>query len=305
MFVFAASDKGGTGRSVTSANLAYHRAVAGYDVAYVDFDFGSPTAPAVFDVPDLERGVPGGGGLHSYLEGRADDPVRVDVWRRTEHPVLRRRPSGSGRLALLPGDISGGEFATDDEALRRCVDLLLRLHDEFELVVIDLSAGRSYAMDLVLEATAQPELSHAVSRWVVFHRWTRQHVIAAAGLVFGERGILDGGAELGHDKDALRGMIRFVRAAVADPDTSLCRVTPAQSAWIHKYDERLRRLAAELGIGDSVLLGSVPLEPILLRREQLITEEEVSGSKVANKETLEALEKIARRIVEDAHWGEP
>ena len=50
MLVFAASDKGGTGRSVTSANLAYHRALAGDDVCYLDFDFGSPTAAAVFDV---------------------------------------------------------------------------------------------------------------------------------------------------------------------------------------------------------------------------------------------------------------
>lgn len=29
MLVFAASDKGGTGRSVTSANLAYQRALTG------------------------------------------------------------------------------------------------------------------------------------------------------------------------------------------------------------------------------------------------------------------------------------
>ena len=52
MLVFAASDKGGTGRSVTSANLAYQRALAGDDVCYLDFDFGSPTAAAVFDVPE-------------------------------------------------------------------------------------------------------------------------------------------------------------------------------------------------------------------------------------------------------------
>ena len=47
MLIFSASDKGGTGRSVTSANLAYHRAMAGDDVCYLDFDFGSPTAAAV------------------------------------------------------------------------------------------------------------------------------------------------------------------------------------------------------------------------------------------------------------------
>ncbi|MFJ3671222.1 SCO2523 family variant P-loop protein [Streptomyces sp. NPDC090106] len=305
MIVFAASDKGGTGRSVTSANLAYQRALTGDHVAYVDFDFGSPTAPAVFDVPDILRGT-GEGGLHSYLEGLASEPARVDVWRRTEHPVLRRTPIGAGRLVLLPGDVSGGEFVTDEDSVQRCVDLFLRLHGEFDLILVDLSAGRSYAMDMVLEATARPELRNVPHRWVVFHRWTRQHVIAAAGLVYDTRGILEGGAELGHDKDALRSVIRFVRAAVPDPDSSLwSHVSPAQSAWMQMYDERLRRLAAELRVGDTVLLGTVPLEPILQWQEQLITEEEVVATKIANQETLDALEEIAGRLTDDTHWGTP
>ena len=305
MLVFAASDKGGTGRSVTSANLAYQRALAGDDVAYVDFDFGSPTAAAVFDVPDVLRGAREEG-LHSYLDGSAAEPVRVDVWRRTEHPVLRRRPNGSGRLVLLPGDAGGGEFATDDDALERCVDLLLRLHSEFNLIIVDLSAGRSYAMDMVLRATARRELRAVPARWVVFHRWTRQHVIAAAGLVLGQWGIVETGAGHGHDKDALQGAIRFVRAAVPDPHSALwSQVPPAQSAWMQMYDEKLRRLAAELRIGDSVVLGTVPLEPILLLREQLITEEEVVSTQIATRDTLEVLEQIARRLTEDNHWGQP
>ncbi len=48
VFVFATSDKGGTGRSVTSANVMYRRALQASDVAYLDFDFGSPTAGAIF-----------------------------------------------------------------------------------------------------------------------------------------------------------------------------------------------------------------------------------------------------------------
>jgi cellulose biosynthesis protein BcsQ len=97
VLVFAASDKGGTGRSVTSANLAYQRALAGDHVAYVDFDFGSPTAAAVFDVPGAMRGTEDRG-LHSYLEGEVAEPARIDVWRQTEHPLLRARPNQSGRL---------------------------------------------------------------------------------------------------------------------------------------------------------------------------------------------------------------
>jgi hypothetical protein len=305
VLVFAASDKGGTGRSVTSANLAYQRALAGDHVAYVDFDFGSPTAAAVFDVPGAMRGIEDRG-LHSYLEGEVAEPVRIDVWRQTEHPLLRTRPNQSGRLVLLPGDAGGGEFATGEGALERCIDLLLRLNSEFDVILVDLSAGRSYAVDMVLAATAHPRMRSVPFRWLVFHRWTRQHVIAAAGLVHKKHGIIAGGVERGHDEHALRAAIRFVRAAVPDPESPLwSNGTPAQAAWMQACDEALRRLAAEQGVGDSVVLGVVPLEPILQWREQLITEEDVLATQIANKETLEALEQIALRLTDDSYWGRP
>ncbi|CAL9568775.1 SCO2523 family variant P-loop protein [Streptomyces sp. Tu 3180] len=305
MLVFAASDKGGTGRSVTSANLAYQRALSGDHVAYVDFDFGSPTAAAVFDVPDAMRGTEERG-LHSYLEGDVTEPARIDVWRQTEHPLLRARPNQAGRLVLLPGDAGGGEFATDEDALERCVDLLLRLNGEFDLIVVDLSAGRSYAVDMVLAATAHPRMRYVPFRWLVFHRWTRQHVIAASGLVHKENGIIRSGIDRGHDEQTLRDNIRLVRAAVPDPESPLwAQGSPAQAAWMQSCDESLRRLAAEHRIGDSVVLGVVPLEPILQWREQLITEEDVLATQIANKETLEALEEIARRLTDESHWGRP
>ncbi|GGU34354.1 SCO2523 family variant P-loop protein [Streptomyces daghestanicus] len=305
MIVFAASDKGGTGRSVTSANLAYQRALNGDHVAYVDFDFGSPTAAAVFDVPSAVRGTRERG-LHSYLEGGTPEPAMIDVWRQTEHPHLHAWPNQSGRLVLFPGDIGGGEFATDEDALERCVDLLLRLNGEFDVIMVDLSAGRSYAVDMALAATAHPRMRNVPFRWLVFHRWTRQHVIAASGLVHREHGIIRSGVERGHDELALRSAIRFVRAAVPDPESAVwSQGSPAQAAWMQSCDEALRRLAAEHAIGDSVVLGIVPLEPILQWREQLITEEDVLATQIANKETLEALEEIARRLTDDTYWGQP
>ncbi|GGP86308.1 DNA-binding protein [Streptomyces griseomycini] len=305
MLVFATSDKGGTGRSVTSANLAYQRVLTGDHVAYVDFDFGSPTAAAVFDVPGAMRGTEEGG-LHSYLEGTVTEPARIDIWRQTEDPRLRARPHQAGRLVLLPGDAGGGEFATGEDALERCVDLLLRLHGEFDLIVVDLSAGRSYAVDMALAATAHPRMRCVPFHWLVFHRWTRQHVIAAAGLVHGDHGIIKGGVERGHDEEALREAVRFVRTAVPDPESSLwSQGTPAQAAWMQSCDEALRRLAADHRIGDSVALGVVPLEPVLQWREQLITEEDVLSTQIAGKETLEALEEIARRLTDDSYWGLP
>ena len=305
MLIFAASDKGGTGRSVTSANLAYHRALAGDDVCYLDFDFGSPTASAVFDVPDARQAAEDRG-LHSYLIGEVGEPLRIDVWADTEHPVLRSRPPGAGRLVLMPGDLSGGEFATGEGNLRRCVDLLLRLNSEFDIIVVDLSAGRSYAVDMALEATSQRELRAVQARWLVFHRWTRQHVAAAASLVHGKRGIIAGGVARGHDEDALRNTIRFVRAAVPDPESALwSQVSATQSAWMRACDRDLKQMSSTLGIGYTQVLGSVPLEPVLQWREQLITDEDVLDSQIANRETWEALSELASRLTDDKYWEQP
>ncbi|MEY2243375.1 SCO2523 family variant P-loop protein [Streptomyces sp. BF23-18] len=305
MLVFAASDKGGTGRSVTSANLAYRSALAGDDVCFLDFDFGSPTATAVFDLPADDLDVRGTG-LHSYLRGMIGAPHRVDVWTRTEHPDLRDRPSGSGRLVLFPGDRSGGEFVTGDEQLHRCVDLVQRLHREFDLIVVDLSAGRSYAMDLALEATApHGGLDRLKCRWLVFHRWTHQHVRAAAELTFGERGILRAGEARRHRTEELSGSIRFIRAAVPDLDSPLwSQVTPSQYAWLRQCDRRLERLAAELGIGESRVLASIPLEPVLQWQERLITDADVLDRRIAGQETLVSLGELARRLYDDSYWGE-
>ena len=304
MLIFAASDKGGAGRSVTSANLAYQRALAGDDVCYLDFDFGSPTASAVFDVPDARRTAEDRG-LHSYLIGEISEPVRIDVWAHTEHRVLRNQPSGAGRLILMPGDLGGGEFATSGDNLHRCVDLLLRLNSEFDLTVVDLSAGRSYAVDMVLAATAQRAMNGVRARWLIFHRWTRQHVEAAASLVYGRRGIIAGGVARGHDEDTLRTAIRFVRTAVPDPDSPLwSQATPTQSAWMDQCDTELKHLASHLGMGYTQILGSIPLEPVLQWREQLITDEDVLDSQIATMETWQTLSDLASRLTDDKYWEE-
>jgi MinD-like ATPase involved in chromosome partitioning or flagellar assembly len=73
MLVFATSDKGGTGRSVTSSNVVYRRALQGGDVCYLDFDFGSPTAGTIFNIEAAVRGIPNGG-LHAYLQGTLNEP---------------------------------------------------------------------------------------------------------------------------------------------------------------------------------------------------------------------------------------
>jgi len=303
VLVFATSDKGGTGRSVTGSNVAYRRALQGSDVAYLDFDFGSPTAGAIFNIPAVYRGTVRGG-LHSYLRGDGgDEPVRYDVWTQSDRSSLRGRPAGAGRLVLVPGDRDGGEFAATPEMVDRCVELLRGLEEEFDLSIVDLSAGRSYATDIALAVTADPRLRGITSRWLVFHRWTRQHIIAASGLVYGERGLLEAGTARGHDRGVLADQIRFVRTAVVDPSApELSGLRPEQVAWQRECNQELQALARESRVGRTSMLASVPLDPVLQWREQLITDLDVHTHRIANAQTVEAFEEIAKRLTEDTAW---
>lgn len=308
MLVFATSDKGGTGRSVTSSNVAYRRAVQGGDVCYLDFDFGSPTAGSIFNIPAAPHGT-GNGGLHSYFQGKLNNPEQLDVWSESDRTALRSRPASAGRLVLLPGDIGGSEFVggseftCDPEMVQRCVRLFLRLEEEFDLCLVDLSAGRSYATRMVLAATAEPQLGSVTARWLVFHRWTRQHIIATHDLVYENRGILDTGVQQGHNRAALIDSIRFVRTAVVDPDSvELAGLRPAQVAWLREIDKNLHELARERKLGRSVLLGKVPLDPVLQWREQLISDNDTYASEIANRETVDAFEILAKKLDDEAAW---
>ncbi|PZS28417.1 MAG: DNA-binding protein [Pseudonocardiales bacterium] len=303
MIILSTSDKGGTGRSVTSCNLAYRRALQGSDVAYLDFDFGSPTAGAILSVSGAERGTTSGAGLHHYLQDRVAEPEQIDVWSASEREGLRGRPMGAGRLVLVPGDQGGGEFPVGTEMVDRCIQLFLSMEAEFELVLVDLSAGRSQAADLILSATAARQLQAITVRWLVFHRWTRQHIIAASGLVFGERGLIEAGTERGHDRADLENSIRFVRTAVLDLSSpEMAGLRPPQAAWLQSCNRELQELATKTKLGRTTMLGSIPLDPVLQWREQLISDNDVVFSQIANPQTSQAYEDLAKRLVHDEAW---
>jgi hypothetical protein len=302
MLLFATSDKGGTGRSVTSCNLAFRRALQGSDVCYIDFDFGSPTAGAVLQINSVEQGTTEGG-MHSYLRGSVAEPHRIDVWSDSERSSLRARPPGAGRLVLFPGDVGGGEFSNTPDVIQRCAQLLLRAEEEFELCIVDLSAGRSYATEMVLAATAEAELRPVMARWLVFHRWTRQHVTAAADLVFGDRGIVAAGVGRGHERGKLTNSIRFVRTVVMDPNSpDQAGLRAPQQAWLRDCNDDLQRLASKCGVGRTVLLGIIPLDPVLQWHEQLITDNDVVERQIANQQTVDAFTTLAKRLTDDAAW---
>jgi hypothetical protein len=302
VLVFATSDKGGTGRSVTVSNVAYRRALLGTDVCYLDFDFGSPTSGAIFGINAVARGSRKGG-LHTYLQGGSTVLDVQDIWTASDRQELRELPLGAGRLVLYPGDSSGGEFAGSKVAVERCVNLFLAAEEEFDLCLVDLSAGRSYATDIVLAALRSPKLRHVEFKWLIFHRWTRQHIIATAGLVYGERGILDKGEKLGFKPNELQSVLRFVRTAVVDPDSpELSGLRPSQGAWLRRFDRELQELAGRHRLGRTAMLGSVPLDPVLQWREQLILDDDVSARQVANRATVVAFEDLAEKLFDKDSW---
>jgi hypothetical protein len=298
MLIFSVSDKGGTGRSVTSTNLAYRAALQGYDTVYLDFDFGSPTVGAIFDVEHARSGVRDRG-LHEYLYGEANEPVRIDVWSESNRESLTR-PLGARALTLLPGTLGGGEFLQLDELMvQRCADLFLRLQEEFEFCLVDLSAGRSAAMDLVLRATSSGRAREIPIRWLVFHRWTRQHVIAAGNLVNGDHGLIKYGVSCGFGVEEMEEMISFVRTAVIDPDGDSARIlNSAQQAWLVEVDRDLEQLASDCKLGRDLRIGSIPLDPVLQWREQLISDKDVHSTRVANSATVEAFKLLADKLCE-------
>lgn len=301
MLIFAASDKGGTGRSVTSSNVLYRSALQGNDVCYVDFDFGSPTAGAIFDIEGAAQGTKKGG-LHSYFNQSTAEPLRLDVWKETDRPSLRNRPPAAGRLVLLPGDNGGGEFPCDPPRVKACVELLLQLEDEFDVTFVDLSAGRSYATQMVLTAIADPRMRNVASRWLVFHRWTKQHVGAAANLAYGDRGLIQMGVSVGLSEDAMFDAISFVRTAVVDPGgDELAGLSAEQVTWLRSWNRKLHELAKDLGLGRTRSFGEVPLEPVLQWREQLIADDDVLNRQIASPRTIAAFSDLARRLIGEEH----
>lgn len=305
MLIFATSDKGGTGRSVTGCNLAYRCALQGLNVCYADFDFGSPTAGAIFEVEAAITGT-SDGGLHSLMTGQVTDPVRLDIWAQSDRQELRGRPAGAGELVLFPGDRGGGEFSAGADISRRCANWFQRMDEEFDVCFVDLSAGRSYAIEIALEVTGRKDMAPVQRRWVVFHRWTRQHIVAAAELVYGDHGLIKTGVAHGHDEEELRDSVRFVRTAVLDPDSpAQGDLRAPQAEWLRACHQDLQQLAARSKLGRTVVLGETPMDPILQWREQLILDADVHIRLIANNATKVALEDLARKLADKTVWEVP
>ena len=188
-------------------------------------------------MPEALSGVTDGDGLHEYLGGHCRGPAASTCGRRPS--ATRCRPPGrGGRADLVPGRQRPRRVPRGPGHVERCIDLLVRVDEEFDLGIVDLSAGRSYATQIVLAATASPALRHVRSRWLVSTAGHASTSSRPRGLVNGSQGILEAGELLGHDREKLQESIRFVRTAVLEPDApEQAGLRPEQLTWLNECDK--------------------------------------------------------------------
>jgi septum site-determining protein MinD len=118
------SFRGGTGKSNTSANLAYLCAARGLKVGVIDTDIQSPGIHVLFGLDNREMGH----SLNDYLWGKCDiEETAHDVTSTLSTPV-------KGSIHLIPSSIKAGEIA---RVLREGYDVGL-LNDGFQALVENL-----------------------------------------------------------------------------------------------------------------------------------------------------------------------
>lgn len=195
------SNKGGSGRSTAAANVGVQVASAGYSVCLVDLDLRSATLGAVLGLPRMENGIdaatryPSGPSL-GVLDLLGADVLREDAAgsrQRTAPPPFlatrhdawrapgRRRPPLAGDLWLVPGNARDERLAWHEalaQRLRTMIEVLRGAHD---LTIIDLRAGKHDMLRALIEA-GRTSPADSIDLWLVFHRWTHQHVYAASAL---------------------------------------------------------------------------------------------------------------------------
>jgi hypothetical protein len=95
--------------------------------------------------------------------------------------------------------------------------------------------------------------------------------------------------------------VRTVRTAVPGPSAFGDETTAEQEAWLRRSDEILKHLAKRRGLGQDILAGTIPLEPVLLWREQVITEQDVMR-RLAKQATTMAFDALAGKVADDHAW---
>ena len=276
------SHKGGTGRTVSTANLAYQLARRGKDVCILDLDLASPTLGAVVGFEDIATGADIG--IHHILQGHRQ-PEQVaelerDVWDSLDIND-HYRPLTHGKFKLVPGTRSGGDIAMDGEnrdAPKYLSRVLTELRSRYEYVFCDLRSGFSD----VARAFLWERIASQLDSWLLFYRWTHQHL----------HGVEDLASVLSKSTSTSTRFLS-IRTAVVKIDS-----VPSESrTWIAQRNDDLRERSKRLQDCTNPPLkniGVIPLDLVLQWSEGILTTDHVEV--VGNADTLNAFGKLAATL---------
>lgn len=283
------SHKGGTGRSVTTANVGYHLAKSGLDVCILDLDLASPTFGSVVGFSDIPAGVDEVGksgnpkSIGDFLRDKNNVPywnkAARDIWQSTSFNRARI-PAVWGSYQLIPGSKHLGDIGSSDSHEESLNRLILELCENFDVVYLDVRSGASELFDIFRRSSMngiRPDL------WMVHFRWTKQHLNGLADLL-----------ELLEDVEFEK--LHLVRTAFMDSK----KVTPdARRIYIESQDRQLDEILREIRVGDrkisEQLLGTIPLETLLQWREGIVIEA-LAAEGLAEQKTIDSFSALANKI---------
>lgn len=290
--VAAISHKGGTGRSVTIANVAYHLVkTMRQSVLIVDLDLASPTMGSIFAVQGYEAGVKSPGepnaprSVHDMLV-HGDEPVAEMVLDLKE-PLKAAfgTDKNAQRFGLIPGYSPGGDSVLEQglgKGLKHILEPLKR-NFTYDWVLLDIRSGLSD----VMEALTNPNHGCAgvVDLVLVHFRWTKQHL---AGL----EAILSDNKRLGAMSEK---KVALVRTAYTEPEHEDTLLRSFMQKEHKELQARFKQITfhGKRLVEDS-LLETIPLDPRLRWREAVLWDR--YGENDPSKQTVEAYARLADKI---------
>lgn len=286
------SHKGGTGRTVTTANIAYQLAMQGKNVCIVDLDLASPTLGSVVGLDDIAAGTPVGEGIHDILIGDrpSEDVLQIqrDVWHSDD--IRPSKTFACGAYSIVPGRAGGGDgILTLGENFKdlhrnRLGRSLNSLLNSFDFVFCDLRSG----IGNVAEAFLSRPVAERLDAWLLFHRWTRQHLVGAIDLA---QRLSNATNEA---DDGTQKSVRFMRIRTASIDMDSVK-REAKVFVDQQHDKLLEESSRFDGLSDPPLeeIGCVPLEPTLQWTECILTRE----TEYNEGKTVAEFQKLANFLV--------
>jgi MinD-like ATPase involved in chromosome partitioning or flagellar assembly len=301
--VFAAiSHKGGTGRSVTMANVATCAALRGRNVCIVDLDLASPTFGSIVGLDGVETGVPLGGHptqpksvfdiLARMTSGEGEDEYRyvdhalLNMWKGSAFKGTGLDKKNSG-LFLLPGRQNASD-AFQPRVLAPALDKLLgQLAASHDFIICDVRSGISHPFTAFL----LPQVRQHIAGYLFHFRWTPQQLSGLGDLLKRDKRIRD--VQLPLEK------VRFIQTAKIPTETVAGKLglkgwlEQNEKGLVAQFDE-LKKFATDYK--QDVVLGEVPLDPVLQWRETIISQRMVQDG-IANSATLQAFDMIAEKMI--------